>query len=269
MPIGSAYSHISRNKLSALVVRSLGALDLHTHLRLRPVFSFLRDYVKAGARYRVLEIGCGDGVIAFELAKLARHAKASFSYRGVDVDSKGLERARQLAHGLRLDDTLEFLEADAADVTPLQQGPWDIVILADILEHLETPENLLRSIRPLLGKGGICLVSVPTPRYERVFGGSFHRKVGHVRSGYRLDELNALFAKIGGHTICHKYSTGLLSSLGCAVFYRTPATPRLTAAKAILLSPWRLLDFGNGPRVSCSLFAAYRFEPRADCAARL
>jgi len=261
MPIGSTYSHISGNKLAALALRCLGTPDLHTHLRLRPILSCFRNHVQRGASYRVLEIGCGDGVNAFELAKLARLRDASLFYRGIDIDPVGLERARRLARVLKLDDTLEFLQADAGDVASLGGELWDVVILADVLEHLENQEELLRTIQPAVRHGGICLVSVPTPNYPRVFGRSFHRKVGHVRDGYRLGELNALFAEAGGRLVSHHYCTGLLSSLGCAVYYRMPATRWATALKAILLAPFRLLDFCNGPRVSCSLFAAYRFEP--------
>jgi 2-polyprenyl-3-methyl-5-hydroxy-6-metoxy-1,4-benzoquinol methylase len=261
MPIGSAYSHISGSRLSALGIRCLGALDLHTHLRLRPILRFFRDHVQSGSSYRVLEIGCGDGINAFELAKLARRQGVSLSYCGADIDPDGLEKAKRLARELRLENNLEFVQVNADDIASLSTEPWDIVILADILEHIEAPQALLKNVRPMLGNKGICLASVPTPNYERIFGASFHQKVGHVRSGYRLEELNALFAEIGGRMICHRYNTGLISNLGCAIYYRTPATRRATALKALLLSPFRMLDFYNGPAVSCSLFAAYCFKP--------
>ncbi|UCD49529.1 MAG: class I SAM-dependent methyltransferase [Phycisphaerales bacterium] len=260
MPIGSAYSRISGNRLSALVIRCLGTLDLHTHLRLKPILGFFRDHVQAGSSCRVLEVGCGDGVNAFELARLARREGVTLSYLGLDIDPEGLEKARRLAQVLELDRDLQFLRSDASHIASLGAEAWDMVILADVLEHIEAPEALLRDIRPALRTGGLCLVSVPTPNYERVFGSAFHQKIGHVRSGYRIEELNALFAEIGGRVICHSYSTGLISRLGCAVYYRTPATRRVTALKAILLSPFRVLDFYNGPRVSCSLFAAYCVE---------
>ncbi len=261
MPIGSTYSRISGSKLSALVIRCLGALDLHTHLRLKPILRFFRDHVQSGSSYRVLEIGCGDGVNAFELVKLARQQGVSLSYCGVDIDPDGLEKARRLARELKLEDDLEFAQVNADSIASLSTEPWDIVILADILEHIEAPQALLKNVMPMLGNKGICLVSVPTPNYERIFGASFHRTVGHVKSGYRLEELNALFAKFGGRMICHSYNTGLISNLGCAIYYRTPATRHAIALKALLLWPFRMLDFYNGPAVSCSLFAAYCFEP--------
>jgi len=264
MPIGDSYSRISRNKLSALAIRCLGALDLHTHIRLKPLLSFFRSHTQAGARCRVLEIGCGDGVNAFELLKLARQKGVALHYRGVDIAPQHLQKARQLAQTLDIEGHLEFLQMTAEDIGSRPTEPPDIVILADILEHVRDPEMLLKDLRPILHNHSVCLVSVPTRNYERVFGTSFHTKVGHLRSGYDLEELNALFAPIGGRMICHRYSTGLVSNLGCALYYRIPDSRWATALKALALSPFRFLDFYNSPTVSCSLFAAYSFDHRLN-----
>jgi len=260
MPIGDSYSHISGNKLSGLGIRCLGALDLHTHFRLKPLLDFFASHVQAGSRCRVLEIGCGDGINAFELAKLARRKGISLRYCGVDIAEAPLQRARRLARKLDLEGSTEFRQIDAAVLDSLPGEPVDIVILADILEHLEDPEALLKSLKPKLGDHAIALISVPTPNYERVFGSSFHRKVGHVRSGYDLEQLNALLATVGGRVIDHRYSTGLLCHLGCALYYRIPANRPALILKTLALLPFRFLDFYNGPAVSCSLFAAYAFD---------
>jgi len=260
MPIGNSYSRTSSNRLSALTIRCLGVLDLHTHIRLKPLLSFFRSHAQAGSSCRVLEIGCGDGAIAFELAKLARRKGVALRYRGVDIAPEHLQKAKQLAQELDLEDCLEFLQTTAEDIGSLPAEPPDLVILADILEHVRDPEMLLKDLRPMLHDSSVCLVSVPTCNYERVFGTSFHKKVGHLRSGYDLEELNALFAAIGGRVTCHRYSTGLVSNLGCALYYRIPGNRYVTALKALALSPFRFLDFYNSPAVSCSLFAAYSFD---------
>ncbi len=260
MPIGDSYAHISSNRLSGLGIRCLGTLDLHTHIRLRPLLDFFAGQVRAGSTCRVLEIGCGDGINAFELTKRAKRKGISLHYCGLDIAEPALQRARRLAQKLDLEGCTEFLQTNAAEIGSLGAEPVDMVILADILEHVDDPEALLRSLRPLLGEHAICLVSVPTPNYERVFGASFHRKVGHVRSGYDLEQLNALFATIGGRATCHRYSTGLLSNLGCALYYRAPTNRYAIMLKTLALLPFRYLDFYNSPAVSCSLFAAYSFD---------
>jgi len=259
MPIGNMYSRISSSKVSSWVIRCLGVLDLHTHIRLRPILGFFREHIQPDSSCRVLEIGCGDGINAFELAKLAKSKGVLFHYCGIDVDPHGLQKAKQMAKTLGLEDHLEFLSVSAQEIASLSVEPSDFVVLADVLEHVETPQTLLKNLRPMLSDKGICLVSVPTHNYERTFGASFHRQVGHIRSGYHLEELNALFATIGGRLIGHSYSTGFISNLGCAVYYRLPATRHATALKALLLATFRFLDIYNSPTVSCSLFAAYSF----------
>ena len=42
-----------------------------------------------------------------------------------------------------------------------RQGPFDVVILADILEHLAEPAALLRLVARELNPGGMVLISVP------------------------------------------------------------------------------------------------------------
>ncbi len=260
MPIGDVYAHVSSNRLSRWGLRCLGAFDLHTHIRLKPMLDFFANHIRAGSRCRVLEVGCGDGVNAFEFAKLAQQRRVTLRYCGIDITAARLERARQLARQLHLETCTEFLQIDAARIDALPAEPVDLLVLADVIEHIEDPEGLLRSLRPKLAEQAICLVSVPTPLYERVFGAAFHRKVGHVRSGYDLKELNALFATIGGRLTAHRYSTGLPSNLGCALYYRMPANRWAIMLKTLGLLPFRYLDLYNSPSVSCSLFAAYSFE---------
>lgn len=260
MPIGDSYSHMSRGKVSALIIRYLGTPDLHTHLRLKPILTFFRKEIHARSSWRVLEVGCGDGVSGFELLKLAQRQKVPLRYTGIDINAELLQKARTLAGKLDVDDAMDFLCVEAENVRSLATEPPDVIVLGDIIEHLKAPDALLRDLRPLLPDHGVCLVSVPTHNYEKVFGAAFHQKVGHVRSGYHLEELNALFATIGGRPIGHRYNTGLIGNLGCAIYYRLPGNRYATALKALALSPFRLLDFYNGPRVSCSLFAAYAFD---------
>ena len=69
---------------------------------------------------------------------------------------------------------------------------FDWLLLIDVLEHLETPGQLLEKLDANVKEGGLVLISVPTPCYPRVFGEAFHREVGHVVDGYRLAALDRL-----------------------------------------------------------------------------
>jgi SAM-dependent methyltransferase len=78
-----------------------------------------------GRRYRrVLEIGCGSGVFTRRLATLADSVVA------LDVAPAAIERAR--AHSARLDH-VEFRVANVMEYDPRTEGPWDLVVMAEMI----------------------------------------------------------------------------------------------------------------------------------------
>src|SRR5699024_5022996 len=55
-----------------------------------------------------------------------------------------------------------FVQADLDQGMPAEvDGPFDVVVAADVLEHVRTPERLLGQIRELLAPGGSLLISIP------------------------------------------------------------------------------------------------------------
>ncbi len=99
------------------------------HQRLRQVYAFL---VSPGQR--VLELGCGTGELLSSLCPT----------RGVGIDfsSEMICRARA-AHG-----DLEFAQADAHDLSGVQ-GPFDAIILSDLVNDLWDVQRVLEQISPL------------------------------------------------------------------------------------------------------------------------
>jgi SAM-dependent methyltransferase len=56
----------------------------------------------------------------------------------------------------------EFVCAELSTGLPKSlEGPFDIVLAADVLEHVPTPERLLEDIGAVLAPGGSVVVSVP------------------------------------------------------------------------------------------------------------
>lgn len=256
MPIGSYTHRLTRNPLKRAMRLIFGTVDLHSHLRLRPMLNYMENLftVDALSRIRVLELGCGCGINLFELAKRFPNLDGL----GYDLNPGSIASASDAAARLFQGKRLSFHRADACRED--LGGEFDVVLLIDFLEHISNPEDLLQHLSGHVRVGGKVLISVPTPRYPRVFGQEFHKAVGHLVQGYNLTGLNALAPK-DLRLVHHRYSTGLVASAPCALFYRVlRRLPDSIPATLLRLGtlPFTALDFINGPGRSCSLFAAYQ-----------
>lgn len=95
---------------------------------------------------RVLDVGCGPGWLSGQL-------KA----RGHDVTGVDLVEHPDVA-----DRTDLFVRADLEEPIPASVGGgYDVIITADVLEHVRDPERLLRGLLERLKPEGVVLASVP------------------------------------------------------------------------------------------------------------
>ena len=107
---------------------------------------------------RFLEIGAGYGAT---LSFLKKQGIAS-EVVGVDIpENEGT---------LGFDNIDEFFYADAEKLDLSKyKGHFDYIILADVLEHLVHPDEVLKSMKELLNKDGQILVSMPNFRTKQAF----------------------------------------------------------------------------------------------------
>jgi len=108
-----------------------------------------------GSDDRVIDLGCGWGTFSFALARVAREVV------GVDFSAKSIqlcnERLEKEPHH-----NLSFVCADAGE-TGFDAGAWDVVVAADLFEHLY-PDDSMRVVREafrLLKPGGRFSVWTP------------------------------------------------------------------------------------------------------------
>lgn len=96
---------------------------------------------------RALDIGCARGHLLDELSS------RGWSCIGIDSDPSDVAICRSKG--------LSVLEMNLAAEVPLNLGCFDLVILADVLEHFAEPERLLESLHKILNPGATIVVSVP------------------------------------------------------------------------------------------------------------
>lgn len=169
----SVFRRVNRAHLgSALVPESAGyegrlafALErlregrkVHAHLAER-----YPEVMAPGAR--VLDVGCGNGGLLLPFAG-ARHR-----CWGLDVTLHPELAETAGAAGVPLQQVRGRGEA-----LPFPDGAFDLVLLAETLEHVEEPRAVGREVARVLRPGGLCYVTTP-PRLRYLLGRDPHYEI--------------------------------------------------------------------------------------------
>ena len=112
--------------------------------------------VRPAPSVRVLEVGSARGDTAFFLAPSVKEVL------GIDAAPVAVAAARARLAALALPN-VRFEEADARDLSVVTGGPFDVVLLADFVEHVldDVLIPCLLSARLALGEGGALAIYTP------------------------------------------------------------------------------------------------------------
>ena len=146
---------------------------------------------------RVLDLGCSSGLLAQRIRALG--------HRVTGVDVRALPGVIE-----RVD---RFIEADLDRGLPVSiddEGRYNVVVAADVLEHVREPERMLEEIRTILVPRGVLIASVPKfgnwyPRGRTMLGLFDYDQRGildrsHVRLFMRRGFLARLRRRLHGRT---------------------------------------------------------------------
>ncbi len=98
---------------------------------------------------RVLDVGCGGGILAEAMA--SRGADVT----GIDLGDKGLKVAQ--IHLLESGLSVEYRHVSAEELAQEQPGRYDIVTCMEMLEHVPDPAITVRACAELVRPGGWCV----------------------------------------------------------------------------------------------------------------
>jgi 2-polyprenyl-3-methyl-5-hydroxy-6-metoxy-1,4-benzoquinol methylase len=146
------------------------------------------DHVERDAPYdRVLDFGCGSGVMLPFLSKVGQSVVAA------DVDLVALEH--MMSH-VPLSPNVRILDLSAEPISQQASSSFDLIVALDVLEHVrdlgETADQLLRLLKP----GRQLIVSGPTEsllyRFGRKLAGPEYSGDYHMRG---VDEIRRVLDK--------------------------------------------------------------------------
>jgi len=100
---------------------------------------------------RVLDVGCGFGVISNLLSK------KSDSVIGIDMSRVNIKIAKEFNSATNI----IFICSNAEDLLGVVPDKFQVVVIAEVIEHVESPYNLLCECYDLLETGGVLIISTP------------------------------------------------------------------------------------------------------------
>jgi len=152
---------------------------VHPKHRLMRYHDFFVDRIAAGSS--VLDIGCGYGAVARSIATRVPDSTVV----GVELDQGRLSQAR----AGEVPANLSFIEADARRNLPA--GPWNVVVLSNILEHIEDRVGFLRDI---VRQATPQKILIRVPLFERDWKLPLRRELG---IGYFSDAEHFIEHRLG------------------------------------------------------------------------
>jgi len=170
-------------------------------------FELRRRFLLAGLPpgSRVLDVGCGEGVFAAELAA------AGAEVVGIDVADEPLRRARA-RHP-----ELDLRAVDGEGTWPLPDAAFDVVWAGEVIEHVADTARWLSEVRRVLRPHGTLLLTTPghdrlgmlrLALSRRAFEEHFDTRGDHLRF-YTRATLEGLLADFGFEQIDVRLSGGV------------------------------------------------------------
>jgi ubiquinone/menaquinone biosynthesis C-methylase UbiE len=160
--------------------------------RLKEVLDFLapiRERVLAGAQLAanetLLDVGCGDGLIAFGALEKLAAGRVIFS----DISADLLAHCQALADQMGVRDRCEFVQTSADHLRPIADESVDVVTLRSVLIYVKDKRACFQAFHRVLKPGGRLSLFEPINRFG-------FPEPDHVLWGYDVMPVRALAARV-------------------------------------------------------------------------
>jgi SAM-dependent methyltransferase len=143
------------------------------------VLRVINTFVELKPEAKILDAGCGTGGNLEFLSKLGNVV--------------GLEPNKQAIKFAQKKSIARVLQGELPGFLPFPQKEFDLVVVLDVLEHIDDDESALMALVPLLKPNGHLIITVPA----FPFLWSSHDLMHHHRRRYFLSEVENKFRRSG------------------------------------------------------------------------
>ena len=188
------------------------------HRELLPIL--LNSLHPLGAGARILDAGCGNGVISAELLK------CGFKVKGIDVSGSGIDICRRACpEG-------EFHVASICDphVNKIIGDGFDAIVASEVVEHIYSPMEFMDNCRRLLKNEGLLVLSTP---YHGYLKNLLLALTGRMESHFQVDHDGGhikFWSRRSLENMLHRHGFRVVGFVGCG---RIPFLWRSMVVKAV------------------------------------
>lgn len=125
----------------------------------------IRQYVDLRGK-RILDLGCGMGMYVSRLRQFSKDV------HGVDVDPEKIARASAW---------LPNLHVSPAEHLPFEDGSFDVVLLNEVIEHVDDDRQTVQEAYRVLAPGGHIVIYAPNRLYPFETHGFYFRGTYYFR----------------------------------------------------------------------------------------
>jgi 2-polyprenyl-6-hydroxyphenyl methylase/3-demethylubiquinone-9 3-methyltransferase len=103
------------------------------------------------SRLRLLDVGCGGGLVAEPMRRLGAEVVA------IDASERNIKTA--MVHAAELGLAIDYRTATVEDLVAAGEAPFDIVLNLEVVEHVADPTLFLSQSARLVQPGGMMMVA--------------------------------------------------------------------------------------------------------------
>ena len=130
-----------------------------------------------GQNKLVLDVGCSEGLLSKKMKE------NNCSVVGIEQDKEAAQIAKEYCQDLIIGDV------ETIDLNTKYENYFDILIFADILEHLKEPSDVLKRFKKYLKDDGCLIISLPNIsnwkiRLQMLLGNFEYNEYGILDNGH-------------------------------------------------------------------------------------
>jgi len=130
-----------------------------------------------GQDKKVLDVGCSEGTLSKKMFQ------NNCEVVGIELDTEAAQNAKNYCRELIIDDV------ESVNLKEVYENYFDIIVFADVLEHLKEPLDILNKFKKYLKDDGCIIISIPNIsnwkiRLQLLFGRFEYQEYGILDNGH-------------------------------------------------------------------------------------